>query len=465
MREYNIRTNPVEFLSIQELSLEEEINHHGKMMISGYIADEQEDIYLGLLSGNIWEQVQIISQDGEIRTLFTGVVANYAINYINDQKKLTLEIITGSCLLDGKKHLRSFQNPDETYEHILKYIVASYKDSDITFSKPYQEKTGELVLQYYETDWDFLKRMASRRHQFLIADAGAKGVKLLYAMSVGEEFSLPEGGKYRIKKNLDEYREKVYLGMEVSEDDCAEYMVECREARRLGDYTMIYGMKFYIFKMSVGYEKGELIYRCYMKREKGIEVAEIYQKDMAGCSLTAKVLKVKEDKVQVTILQDENPQQDIGIWYPYATIYSTPDGTGWYCMPEPGDTVRLTIPQKYEKDAFVASSVHVDTDSSDRKDPAHKVFKSKYQKEVRFTPDSIIITNNKGTKIELTDEEGIQITSAHSVILEAQEDLTITSSTGSLLMAGDSIVNLQQKGTGIQLEDNISFWGGELKIQ
>lgn len=134
-------------------------------------------------------------------------------------------------------------------------------------------------------------------------------------------------------------------------------------------------------------------------------------------------------------------------------------------MPEPGDAVRLSIPQKEERDAFVVSSVHMDTNSADRKNPSHKVFKSKYQKEVRFTPDSIVITNNKGTRIELTDKEGIHIVSEHSVMLEAAEDLTISSDTGSLIVSGDSFVNFRQKGTSIQLDDEISFVGGNLKIQ
>jgi len=134
-------------------------------------------------------------------------------------------------------------------------------------------------------------------------------------------------------------------------------------------------------------------------------------------------------------------------------------------MPEPGDMVRLTIPQRQEKDAFVVSSVHIETDSAERKNPSHKVFKSKYQKEVRFTPDSIVITNNKGTRIELTDAEGIHIVSEHSIMLEAAEDLTISSDTGSLIVAGDSSVNFRQKGTSIQLDNEISFIGGNLKIQ
>ena len=47
---------------------------------------------------------------------------------------------------------------------------------------------------------------------------------------------------------------------------------------------------------------------------------------MAGCALDARITKVKEDKVQVSLLGDENAHQTINIWYPYATVYSTPDG-------------------------------------------------------------------------------------------------------------------------------------------
>ncbi len=202
-----------------------------------------------------------------------------------------------------------------------------------------------------------------------------------------------------------------------------------------------------------------------MKKKRGMEVPESYQIEMTGCALSAIVTGVKEDKVQVAIIEDENREQKIAIWYPYATVYSTPDGTGWYCMPELGDLVRLTIPEKIEKDAFVISSVHVETDSVDRKNPEHKVFKSKYQKEVRFTPNAIVITNNQGNRIEMVDEEGIHIVSAHSVVLEAEEDLTITSNTGSVLVAGASSVNFKQKGTSIQLDNDISFVGGNLKIQ
>ncbi len=465
MREYSIRTSPLEFLNILELQIEEEVNCHGKMVISGYISDEQEEEYLGMLTGEVWEQVRMVGKEGEIQILFHGIVTDFSVTYCNDQRKLSLEIMSGSVLMDGKRHLRSFQNPSMAYGQILKEIATEYRDSGIVFNESWEEQTGELVLQYYETDWEFFKRLASRKHQFLVPDAQKKGVKLSYALPMGESFVLPEGKKYTMRKDLSAYRKKTDQGMSLSESDCLEYMVESREARRIGDYTTLLGEPFYICQIKSRYIGGELLHFCHMKRKRGIEEPEAFWEEMVGCTLSATVKAVREDKVQIVITEDENRQQEPVVWYPYATTYSTPDGTGWYCMPEPGDRVRLTVPEKWEKDAFVTSSVHVGTESADRKNPDHKVFKSKYQKEVRFTPDSIVITNNQGNRIEMTDQEGIHIISNHSVILEAAEDLTITSNSGSLLAAGASSVSFKQKGTSIELENDISFVGGNLKIQ
>ena len=320
MREYNITTGPVAFLDILELRQEEEINQHGRMIISGHISDDQEEEYLGLLTGKVWETVQAVGMDGEVKTLFTGIVTDFSVSVLNDQRKLTLELMTGSILMDEKKHFRSYQNPSVTYEQIFRETAAGYADSSVSFSKPYSEAPGELVLQYEETDWDFLKRLAGRSHQFLVPDSRMKGVRIYYSIPQGMPFEIPAGSRYTIRKDLGGYRNKICQGMAVSEADCMEYIIQCREPHRIGDYASLYGMKCYIYKIQSRYEGGELLHCCYLKREKGIEVPEICNKEMAGCALDARITKVKEDKVQVSLLGDENAHQTINIWYPYATV-------------------------------------------------------------------------------------------------------------------------------------------------
>ena len=97
-------------------------------------------------------------------------------------------------------------------------------------------------------------------------------------------------------------------------------------------------------------------------------------KDLAGCSFDGVVSAVKKDKVQVELEQDENKAKAGRRWFDYATPYSTPDGTGWYCMPEAGDKIRLCIPTEDESGAYVVSSVHVESSNgSERKNPDYNL--------------------------------------------------------------------------------------------
>lgn len=466
MKEYNLKTEPLQFLEIRELKVSREINEHGTAVISGYIADKDEEIYIKQLTGDVWEKIEEVGKDGETQTLIWGIVTGFSIESMKDQKKMTLEITTGTCFMDLKPHFRTFQDSTVTYEKIFEKITGTYENSGLIKNRPLTDTTGKLVLQHRETDWEFLKRMAARFHSFLVPSTRICGVKYFYDLPEGERYELPSSIKYAVKKDLGDYRRKRNQGLqEMQEGASLEYILQSREDHQIGDELTVNGQQLFVWKMDSRYERGEMLHTCHLKSRSGMDSLEIFQEERSGCSFPAEVLQVKEDKVMVKVLKDENQGQNINLWYPYSTVYSTPDGTGWYCMPEIGDTVRLHIPEQREEEAYVVSSVHLDTESPDRKNPEHKIIKNKYQKEVRFTPDSIVITNNQGTKIELNDAKGVEIVSQHDIVIKAKDDLTISSETGSLIAVGTASVNLKQKTTSIDIDQGISFTGGELKVQ
>ena len=466
MKEYNLKTGPIRFIEIRELMVNRQINEHGTAVVSGYIEDEDEDIYLKQLTGDVWEKIEEVGEKGDVQTLFWGVVTGFSVERVNDQKKMTLELTTGTYFMDLKSHFRTFQDGTVTYEAIFGQITGSYENSGIIKNRPLTDTTGKLVLQHRETDWEFLKRIAAGFHSFLVPSTRINGVKYFYDLPKGESYELPHSVRYAVKKNLADYQRKRNQGLtQMRETSCLEYIIKSREDYQIGDKISIDGMPLFVWKIESRYEKGEMLHTCHLKSRSGMDFPEYREKDRAGCSFPAEVLKVKEDKVMVKVSKDENQDQKINLWYPYSTVYSTPDGTGWYCMPEVGDAVRLHIPEQKEEEAYVISSVHLDTQSSDRKNPEHKIIKNKYQKEIRFTPDSIVITNNQGTKIELSDAKGVHIVSQNDIVLKANDDLTISSETGSLIAAGTDSVNIKQKTTSINLDQGISFTGGELKVQ
>ena len=466
MKEYNLKTEPLQFIEIRDLKVSRQINEHGTAVISGYIADEDEETYVKQLTGDLWEKIEEVGEDGDAQTLFWGAVTGFSIERVNDQKKMTLELTTGTYFMDLKPHFKTFQDGTVTYGKIFEQITGSYENSGLIKNGPLTDPIGKLVLQHRETDWEFLKRLAGRFHSFLVPSTRIYGVKYFYDMPKGESYELPKSIKYVVKKDMGDYQRKRNQGLqEMRESSCLEYIIQSREDYQIGDKLSINGLQLIIWKIVSTYERGEMLHTCHLKSRSGMDFPETFQEDRAGCSFTAEVIQVKEDKVMVKVLKDENQGQNINLWYPYSTVYSTPDGTGWYCMPEVGDAVRLHIPAEREEEAYVVSSVHLDTESQDRKNPEHKIIKNKYQKEVRFTPESIVITNNQGTKIELNDAKGVQIVSQHDIVIKAKDDLTISSETGSLIAAGTASVNLKQKTTSIDIEQGISFTGGELKVQ
>ena len=132
-------------------------------------------------------------------------------------------------------------------------------------------------------------------------------------------------------------------------------------------------------------------------------------------------------------------------------------------MPEVGDNVRLYVPDE-ENRCLVVSSVHKETDAA-RQNPDYKSFKTKYGKEILFTPDSILMTNNQGMMVEMNDKEGITVTSDKDILIQAEENMTIASGSASLLIAAEDIVQVRQGGTTMTLSDDIYFTGGEFRIQ
>lgn len=466
MREYNLRTEPLGFIAIQSLEVHRQINEHGTAKVEGYIADEDEEVYLNQLIGKVWEKIEEVGQDGETQTLFWGLVTGFSIQKVDDQKRMTLELTTGSCLMDIIPHFRTYQNGAMTYAELFQQLTETYENFGIIKTRSLTDPIEGLVVQYRETDWEFLKRMAGRHRSFLVPSTTIYGTKYFVDLPKGSVCELPEGIRYTVRKDMGSFLRKRSRGLpELKENACLEYIVESREDYRIGDQLTICGQTMFLYQIESMYRGGEMIHTCHFKARSGLDTLETFQEDLPGCSYPAEVLQVKADKVQVKVLDDENETQGINLWYQYSTVYSSPDGTGWYCMPEIGDTVRLHIPARREELAYVVSSVHLDTESQDRKNPEHKSIKNKYQKEIRFTPDSIVITNNQGTKIALTDGDGVQIVSQHSITIKAKDDLTLSSENGSLTAAGTTSVKLKQKTTSIDIDKGISFTGGELRVQ
>lgn len=468
MREYQIKMEPFQFIALRKLEIRNSVNEHASAEIAVCIRDEWKAPYLETLMEGTWVKIIGAGEEGDggaaVHTvLFHGPVTDFSFSGDGYETVLQMSLASGTVLMDTEPHFRVFQNENTPCPAIHQKIAGCYKEGQAVCMEGKDARTGGVLVQYRETDWAFLKRLAGRNGSYLVPDVSDRGCRYTVGLPEGIRQTVPED-RISVRFDRTEHLKKTQGGMlQLQPEDLMELVFTEREIFRLGDSISHQGAVYYLWKSETVYDGEECVHTYHFRTKPAIAVTAIPHKEAAGCSFAATVSGVQKDRVQVTVAQDEWGAQDGKKWFPYATVYSSADGTGWYCMPETGDSVRLYVPEK-EEDSFVLSAVHKETDQA-RQNPDHKSFKTKYGKEILFTPQSILVTNNKGMMVMLDDSEGITINSDRDIVIEAQDSLTISSAQESLLIAADDVLQVKQGGTSMTLSGDISFTGGEFRIQ
>lgn len=466
MRIDKITVMPFTFQAITGFESNLGLNEHGYAKISGVVTEEQKSKALRLMADDVWGEVCFQDEEGGNSTLFCGLAVNMQIQDENNSYLMTVELRTGTFLMDLKEHIRVFQSGKITYGKIQNAILPSYKMSKCLMIEK-DCPTQEMLVQYKETDWEFAKRLASRKNTVLIANEKSAGVKYSFGIEEGNGEELSSYSNVEIIKNIGDFKKKKQNGMDViEEDDELSYGVDSRDVFFLGDCVCFEGKKYVVTNIYRTWVKKEVWNHYILKTIKGTRQLEYRNKKIIGAILQGKVTGVYQDTVQIDVDKDENGNQGGKRWFAYSTVFSSPDGTGWYCMPEKEDCVQLHFPSEVEAMAYVSSSVNINSsDPMARSVPEHKSFKNKQGKEILFTPEKLVITNNNGMSITINDNVGIILESDKDIIMKARESIGLISEEQDLQMLAGTQLLLQQNETCLELADRIVMRGGRVNIQ
>jgi uncharacterized protein (DUF2345 family) len=143
-------------------------------------------------------------------------------------------------------------------------------------------------------------------------------------------------------------------------------------------------------------------------------------------------------------------------------------------MPERGDTVLIYFPTHKESDAFGMNSIRkTNKDSDDFDDPDIKIFRTKNGKEIRFSPEEILITCSNGIDevtgedqniyIKLHQDKGIEIISSGPIKFKSGKKIRMEAEDAIELFASNEI-RLTCKTSEILIDDKIDICGEDVKI-
>ncbi|TVX92045.1 hypothetical protein FPZ44_02630 [Paenibacillus agilis] len=345
------------------------------------------------------------------------------------------------------------------YEDLIHDIIASYSNSDCIDMASNNKTIPKCLVQYEETDWQFIKRLASHFGAVLIPDATMEGPKFFYGIPIGRNGEI-YNDIYDYRKDLNEYRYALANGEDISSiDDFLVYKVESGKVFNMGDNITFRGDLWKVSAVEAHMDGGLLKFRYELSKEPSIRQNFIYNDKIIGASLQGKILDVAKDTVKVHLEVDKQQSAGEASWFSYASLYTAEGNSGFYCMPEKGDSVMLYFPDGEEKNATAMSSVRKGGGSSPKHaDPSVKYWGGPNGKELKMTPSEVSLTAQAGSIfIRMTDDGGI--------VVKSDKPLTITSKKNMSLDATKKLVISAQEGIEMTCDTSSIILDGQTDIQ
>jgi hypothetical protein len=324
----------------------------------------------------------VLAFDGTLH--FSGIIKSITRGEHDDRGYLVdLVVESKSIIMDRTRYVAVYQNPNLSYFDVIKNIVDEYTDKVhiIGITNSGQNSTGRheldqkisngILVQYNETDWEFLMRILS--HLGLALYNHENGSVLIGFMKEIMQIAIDP-----IKSNMYESMEK--MGVQL-----------LRSTKLEGPYLYMGGNKLYRNGNLIGYvAQGRIschedkFFGDYILRDFEYIHPLIYNEKIRGATLEGKVKRtpfstqnkigaaamtidfIDGVKLKARYLQEKNRIYKVAFrndmvmsnhkleryQFPYVTPYSKTK-TGLFCAPEVGDNVLVYFSSNVEADAFV----------------------------------------------------------------------------------------------------------------
>ena len=369
---------------IREFVLNENINEHQKLEMQLEMDDEQRKNLERTIEK---EGVEIVIELAEAsenvkRKVFSGIVDYFEIlDYGSYGCRILMKAFSKSVLFDRKneKKYRVFQDRNLMFSDIIDEINKDYaeKKLELKYSDIARKQIGTLVVQFDETDWEFLVRLAShlKTGMFVVE----QGIILFGMVEMGE---VKKENKYfsdyslvRDYKNL---YYKVQSNKVINLGDTVSISKNAGENEGNNEDSSVNKGNFSVLKTRIFLKDFILKSEFLATDMSNYHIFKKYNEKIKGCRIEANVERVFEDggiaKMEVRfgeglkkIIQERNNDEsndkaydDYGIKrFPlsYQTFYSQTN-TGFFCTPEVNDTVEVYFPNEDERFAKVSWAIN-----------------------------------------------------------------------------------------------------------
>ncbi|RTQ92861.1 DUF6531 domain-containing protein [Lysinibacillus telephonicus] len=420
---------PYPLVRLDKLTIKHRGNDHARLYFTGIIEQEQAQNYIQRVS-NTDEVVVKFGRDRDI--LFSGRIENAELQASQGVHYVTVEAVSFTANMDIVKRSRSFQDASMTYEQLMDTIVEAYPHGDYIDNASDDQAIGHISIQYMETDWAFIKRMASYLHAVVFPDLQGKGPRFWLGPPQSKKSVTIDHLPYQLRKDMDAY----WLitendGTDVSEADYIFCEFESTEAYELGTLVQLKGRTYIITVREINLDVGVLKFQYTAQPERSIRQRLVRNLDFIGAAFTGKIIDVTQNTVKIHLDIDEKQDKEKAHWF----AYSADANSVMYLMPQLGARVQLHFPSAVEEEAIVINSVRVDPVTPEGKQKASKKMAdstvkslaTNFGKDMTLGVGDITFSAVDGVlELKMDDGEGVTFLSNSTIMLAADETLEMS---------------------------------------
>ena len=382
--------------------------------------------------------IQLLGQGNTAGALFSGYPEKVEIKEERGYRIADIQAVSGTILLDQKKSNRVFQKKAQTYMGIANTITADTEHSACILPGS-DMQTGGTLIQYQETDWNFLKRMASQLGLSLVPDTSYYYPRFYLGLPEGEKRELGEiiacdlcfdGRYYAVSgKCL------------VDREDFICYDVVTRTSLSLGDRVTYEGRELLVSRKKTELAGGEVIFTYRLAGNSYTWVPWEDNPDYTGMSFVGSIVGTQGEQVEVAFDIDKTAAGGNRYGFAPAT------GNLMYCMPQKGTKTSLYIGNGDEAQGIATGCIRTNGSTCEGTgSPEKKSFRSEHGKGMDLYPQRMGLDGGETGKITFEDETGTTIESNGGLVLMAKEGIRLESMTGIAMQGMSDIMALYSEG-------------------
>ena len=145
--------------SLSNMEIRHDVNAHATVRLSVTVKEEDQPEVLC----RDWSDTEItVLKEGEgSELLFAGIIEKLLCH--KEGRLLTVLIcgISETAKLDREKKKQSFQKAEMTYRQVVQKVTQNTQAAGIVWNIRDDKSIGTPLIQYEETDWEFIRRAAS----------------------------------------------------------------------------------------------------------------------------------------------------------------------------------------------------------------------------------------------------------------------------------------------------------------